>query len=45
MKMEVMKGGLCAVKGVRAYGIKEGNKGLALIEGEGKALGMYTTNR
>jgi len=45
MKMEVIKGGLCAVKGVRAYGIKEGNKGLALIEGEGKASGMYTTNK
>ncbi|MEA2076129.1 MAG: bifunctional ornithine acetyltransferase/N-acetylglutamate synthase [Euryarchaeota archaeon] len=45
MKMEVIKGGLCAVKGVRAYGIKEGNKGLALIEGGGKASGMYTTNK
>ncbi len=45
MKMEVIKGGLCAVKGVRAYGLKEGNKGLALIEGEGKASGMYTTNK
>jgi glutamate N-acetyltransferase/amino-acid N-acetyltransferase len=43
MKMEVMKGGLCAVKGVRAYGIKEGNKGLALIEGEGKASGTFTS--
>jgi len=45
MKIEVIKGGLCAVKGVRAYGIKEGNKGLALIEGGGKASGMYTTNK
>ncbi|NMX22163.1 ornithine acetyltransferase [ANME-1 cluster archaeon GoMg4] len=43
--MEVIKGGLCAVKGVRAYGIKEGNKGLALIEGEGKATGMFTSNK
>jgi len=43
MKMEVIKGGLCAVKGVRAYGIKEGNKGLALIEGEGKASGTFTS--
>jgi len=43
--MEVIKGGLCAVKGVRAYGIKEGNKGLALIEGKGKASGVYTTNK
>lgn len=45
MKIEVIKGGLCAVKGVRAYGIKEGNKGLALIEGGGKASGMFTTNK
>lgn len=45
MKIEAVSGGLCAVKGVRAYGIKEGNKGLALIEGKGKAVGMFTTNR
>lgn len=45
MRIEVVKGGLCAVKGVRAYGIKEGNKGLALIEGKGKAVGMFTSNK
>lgn len=45
MKMEVIKGGLCAVKGVRAYGIKEGSKGLALIEGRGKATGVFTVNK
>lgn len=45
MKMEEIKGGLCAVKGVRAYGIKEGNKGLALIEGGGKAVGMFTSHK
>jgi len=45
MKIEVVKGGICAVKGVRAYGIKEGNKGLALIEGKGKAAGMFTSNK
>ena len=39
MKIEVVKGGICAVKGVRANGIKEGNKGLALIEGKGIAVG------
>ena len=39
------KGGICAPKGVRAYGIKEGNKGLAVIEGEGKAVGMFTSNK
>ena len=45
MKMKGIKGGLCAVKGVRAYGIKEGNKGLALIEGKGIAVGMFTSNK
>jgi len=45
MKIEVVKGGICAVKGVRAYGIKEGNKGLALIEGKGIAAGMFTINK
>ncbi len=44
MKIEVLRSGICAVKGVRAYGIKEGNKGLALIEGKGKAAGMFTSN-
>ena len=45
MKMKRIKGGVCAVKGVRAYGIKEGNNGLALIEGKGKAVGMFTSNK
>ncbi len=45
MKIEVLRGGICAVKGVRAHGIKEGNKGLALIEGKGKAAGMFTSNK
>lgn len=45
MKIEVVKGGICAVKGVRANGIKEGNKGLALIEGKGIAAGMFTINK
>lgn len=45
MKIEVLRGGICAVKGVRAYGIKERNKGLALIEGKGKAAGMFTSNK
>lgn len=44
MRIEKEKSGICAVKGVRAYGIKEGNKGLAVIEGKGKAVGMFTTN-
>ena len=45
MKLEVIKGGLCAVKGVRAYGLKEGSKGLALIEGKGTAAGTFTSNK
>jgi len=45
MEWERIKGGLCAVKGVRAYGIKERNNGLALIEGKGKAVGMFTSNK
>jgi len=45
MKIIPISGGVCAVKGVRAYGLKEGSKGLALIEGEGKATGMFTVNK
>jgi glutamate N-acetyltransferase/amino-acid N-acetyltransferase len=45
MKIEEVSGGICAVKGVRAYGIKEGSKGLALIEGGGKATGVFTLNK
>ncbi|MBN1762860.1 MAG: bifunctional ornithine acetyltransferase/N-acetylglutamate synthase [Methanomicrobia archaeon] len=41
--MEEINGGICAVKGVRAYGVREGSKGLALIEGEGSATGTFTT--
>ena len=43
MKLEIINGGICAVTGVRAYGIREGSKGLALIEGEGSATGTFTT--
>lgn len=42
---KVVKGGICAPQGVRAYGIKEGTKGLAVIEGEGTAVGMFTANK
>lgn len=45
MKIETVRGGLCAVRGVRAYGIKEGHNGLALIEGQGQAVGMYTASK
>jgi glutamate N-acetyltransferase/amino-acid N-acetyltransferase len=35
---------ICGVEGVRAYGIKEGKFGLALIEAKGTAAGVFTTN-
>ena len=44
-KIEELRGGICAVHGVRAYGLRENNKGLALIEGKGKAVGMFTKNQ
>jgi len=45
MRIEEVSGGICAVKGVRAYGRKEGSKGLALIEGGGNAAGVFTLNK
>jgi glutamate N-acetyltransferase/amino-acid N-acetyltransferase len=45
MKINVIDGGICAVRGVKAYGLKEGNKGLAVIEGEGTATGVFTVNK
>jgi len=35
---------ICAVKGVKAWGIKEGKFGLALIRAEGTAAGVFTEN-
>ncbi|MDD1700608.1 MAG: bifunctional ornithine acetyltransferase/N-acetylglutamate synthase [Methanoregula sp.] len=35
---------ICGVKGVRAYGIKEGKFGLALISASGTAAGVFTDN-
>lgn len=40
-----IKGGICAVSGVKAYGIKEGKKGLAVITAKGKAAGVFTKNK
>ena len=48
MKIKAVKGGLCAVNGVRANGVREGSKGLALIAGKergGSAVGMFTANK
>jgi glutamate N-acetyltransferase/amino-acid N-acetyltransferase len=35
---------ICAVPGVRAWGLKEGKFGLALIEAHGTAAGVFTEN-
>jgi glutamate N-acetyltransferase/amino-acid N-acetyltransferase len=43
--MHVIDGGVCAVRGVKASGIKEGSNGVALITGGGPAAGVFTTNR
>jgi glutamate N-acetyltransferase/amino-acid N-acetyltransferase len=45
MKFEIIKGGICAVKGVRAYGLKDGKNGLTLIEGKGTVAGAFTVNK
>jgi glutamate N-acetyltransferase/amino-acid N-acetyltransferase len=40
-----MKGkSICAVPGVKAWGMKEGKYGLALIEAHGTAAGVFTAN-
>ncbi|MDG6244836.1 MAG: bifunctional ornithine acetyltransferase/N-acetylglutamate synthase [Methanolobus sp.] len=43
--MKFIQGGICAVKGVRAGGIKPGKMGIAVIQAEGNAAGVYTRNR
>lgn len=43
--MKEIKGGICAVSGVSAYGIKEGKYGLAVILAEGPAAGVSTRNK
>jgi glutamate N-acetyltransferase/amino-acid N-acetyltransferase len=35
---------ICAVKGVKSWGMKEGKFGLALIQAEGTAAGVFTEN-
>ena len=40
-----IKGGVCAVSGVKAYGLKDGKKGLAVITAKGPASGVYTKNK
>ncbi len=43
--MKQVTGGVCAVRGVRAYGIKEGKNGLAVITGSGASAGVFTRNK
>lgn len=46
--MKIIKGGICAVRGVRANGIKEGKNGLAVIVADSKKLssaGVFTRNK
>ncbi|WP_340820521.1 bifunctional ornithine acetyltransferase/N-acetylglutamate synthase [Methanolobus sp. WCC4] len=43
--MKFIEGGICAVEGVRAGGIKPGKMGLAVIQAEGNAAGVYTRNK
>ncbi|VVB70298.1 Glutamate N-acetyltransferase [uncultured archaeon] len=43
--MQRIEGGICAVPGVRASGVRKGKYGLALIAASGSAAGMFTTNK
>ncbi|MDI9394781.1 MAG: bifunctional ornithine acetyltransferase/N-acetylglutamate synthase [Euryarchaeota archaeon] len=43
--MKQIEGGICAVRGVSAYGIKPGKMGIAVIHAEGPAAGVFTKNR
>lgn len=46
--MKLIEGGICAVKGVRANGIKQGKNGLAIITNDARNLataGVFTRNK
>lgn len=43
--MKRIEGGICAVDGVMASGVKRGKYGVALIAASGAAAGVFTTNR
>ncbi len=48
MTMKNIKGGICAVKGVRANGIKQGKNGLAIMVADARKLataGVFTRNK
>lgn len=48
-RIERVEGGICAVGGVRAYGVKEGKNGLAIVAGDleenASAAGVFTANK
>jgi glutamate N-acetyltransferase / amino-acid N-acetyltransferase len=43
--MKRIEGGICAVRGVSANGIKTGKMGVAVIVAEGPAAGVFTKNK
>jgi glutamate N-acetyltransferase / amino-acid N-acetyltransferase len=43
--MKIVEGGICAVRGVKAYGMKEGKMGLALMLAQGPAAAVFTLNK
>jgi len=45
--LKPINGGICAVDGIRAVGLRDGKNGLAviLLEGKGHAAAVYTRNR
>ncbi len=43
--MRFIEGGITLVEGIRCSGIKEGKKGLGIIECSGNAAGVFTKNR
>ena len=43
--MKRIEGGICAVGGVRAAGVKRGKYGVALIAASGPAAGVFTMNK
>jgi len=48
MRMKNINGGICAVKGIKAHGIKQGKNGLAIIVTDARELstaGVFTRNK
>jgi len=43
--MHIVVGGVCAVPGVTAFGLKQNENGIAILIGGGHAAGVFTSNR